>query len=581
MEALRTKAKSAFAATQQFNETHHTVSRLQLTRSDGGEVKLDATDLVCPATAHYHPANLRLGIHSDTFSRMIQEFHIEPHVLYLIAHNIDGFFSFSDKNGTPSQCDDSCISYFLHVRDRYMLTWSYSPQSAKTCAILIARPRSPGSSKTTAFAEQIRKEIITYTKLLGHPLALAVICCSWIMDEISLEITPELAAIADTESKTGFNPFEGGSVASSKFFGDKRRESDDLGVLSGLMSSTSVVLALHKKNCDFSWDLLQRMQRDELLSPGWRALILEGGWDEYERLSHAVSEVSSVLLAQCDAAAPYIALLRERANVQHSVISNLIAKQEYLATIELAKESRSIALATKNDSSSMKAIAFATLTFLPATFFAAVFALPLLDWDGEGGGPVIRDKFWVYLAFSIPCTLGVMGAWLGFARYQAGKQRAVERRERRRVATNLSGSGGGGGSGGVGGGDGEKMEREPTTQSGGKWNSVSRWLAGEEEDDASRSESGTSMSSVIVAPNVRRRRLARAIGIQAFLARRGSDTGSLPTVSSTRFRSHSDGSDPPEAVGLWSRLMERLRGVLVGEELSESESESSSGSDLA
>jgi len=57
----------------------------------------------------------------------------------------------------------------------------------------------------------------------------------------------------------------------------------------------------------------------------------------------------------------------------------------------------------------MKTIAIMTMVFLPATFFAAFFSLPLLEWDQP---KVLHDKFWMYWAFTIPCTAAVFGVWL-------------------------------------------------------------------------------------------------------------------------------------------------------------------------
>ena len=58
----------------------------------------------------------------------------------------------------------------------------------------------------------------------------------------------------------------------------------------------------------------------------------------------------------------------------------------------------------------MKTIAVVTMAFLPATFYAAVFAVPSLDWNQN---QVVGDKFWIYLAFTIPSTILVFILWLG------------------------------------------------------------------------------------------------------------------------------------------------------------------------
>jgi len=42
------------------------------------------------------------------------------------------------------------------------------------------------------------------------------------------------------------------------------------------------------------------------------------------------------------------------------------------------------------DSSAMKTIAIVTMTFLLATFFAALFALPVFQWNST---PVVQTRF--------------------------------------------------------------------------------------------------------------------------------------------------------------------------------------------
>ena len=58
----------------------------------------------------------------------------------------------------------------------------------------------------------------------------------------------------------------------------------------------------------------------------------------------------------------------------------------------------------------MKTIAIMTMVFLPATFFAALFAVPLLKWDEPN---VIQGRFWIYWAFTLPSTALIFGIWLG------------------------------------------------------------------------------------------------------------------------------------------------------------------------
>jgi Mg2+ and Co2+ transporter CorA len=83
-----------------------------------------------------------------------------------------------------------------------------------------------------------------------------------------------------------------------------------------------------------------------------------------------------------------------------------------LLTRHYAESSRNIAELAQKDSYSMKTMAIVTMIFLPSTFIATLFAMPLLKWDQP---QVIQRKFSLYWAFSIPITLLVLLIWHGTA----------------------------------------------------------------------------------------------------------------------------------------------------------------------
>jgi len=49
---------------------------------------------------------------------------------------------------------------------------------------------------------------------------------------------------------------------------------------------------------------------------------------------------------------------------------NLIAQEDNTINIEVARDSKEIAIASKRDSSAMKVVAFLTTIFLPGTFIS-------------------------------------------------------------------------------------------------------------------------------------------------------------------------------------------------------------------
>ncbi|KAH7400318.1 hypothetical protein BKA64DRAFT_708005 [Cadophora sp. MPI-SDFR-AT-0126] len=83
-----------------------------------------------------------------------------------------------------------------------------------------------------------------------------------------------------------------------------------------------------------------------------------------------------------------------------------ISEQNY----RIAEQSRDIARDSKRDPSAMKAIAVLTMVFLPGTFVAAFFAMPLFDWQAPAHA-VLSSRFWIYWAVTIPATAMVLVVW--------------------------------------------------------------------------------------------------------------------------------------------------------------------------
>lgn len=76
-----------------------------------------------------------------------------------------------------------------------------------------------------------------------------------------------------------------------------------------------------------------------------------------------------------------------------------------------ASTSLQIALSAQHDSASMKVVALMTIFFLPGTFFATLFAVPTLTWSED---VVVSSRFWIYWAFTLPCTLLLVALYKGW-----------------------------------------------------------------------------------------------------------------------------------------------------------------------
>jgi Mg2+ and Co2+ transporter CorA len=75
-------------------------------------------------------------------------------------------------------------------------------------------------------------------------------------------------------------------------------------------------------------------------------------------------------------------------------VFNLVTQQDATTSTAIAEE-------TKADGAAMKTIAALTMLFLPGTFLASVFSMPMLE----------DAKLSLYVAIIVPLTVAVVGCW--------------------------------------------------------------------------------------------------------------------------------------------------------------------------
>jgi hypothetical protein len=100
----------------------------------------------------------------------------------------------------------------------------------------------------------------------------------------------------------------------------------------------------------------------------------------------------------------------------------------------VAKDSKNIAIATARDSFAMMTLAIVTMLFLPATFFATVFALPLLRWTEED---VMMPPMWLYMKLAVAITAAVFALWIGAIFWQQRRSRKSQEARERELAQKL------------------------------------------------------------------------------------------------------------------------------------------------
>ena len=130
-----------------------------------------------------------------------------------------------------------------------------------------------------------------------------------------------------------------------------------------------------------------------------------------------------------------------RSRTQETIVFSLIAQTDNMRNIELAKDSKSLAAASKRDSSAIKTIAVLTTVFLPGTFISTFVSMPLLSWNASSWSTIVTSRFWVYWAITIPLTLVTLIAWYSWRRWRDARSEEEDRAVRKSVGAETFGVG--------------------------------------------------------------------------------------------------------------------------------------------
>ncbi|CAI4219446.1 unnamed protein product [Parascedosporium putredinis] len=132
-----------------------------------------------------------------------------------------------------------------------------------------------------------------------------------------------------------------------------------------------------------------------------------GHMDAADRSTDAFLLTLPALKRRIRTVEPSIEYLQDRAKSLSHAVFGLLTHEDAEINIRVANASKQIAERSRRDSSAMKTIALMTMLFLPGTFYAAVFALPTLQWNTQEPR-VVQPEFWIFWAFTIPSTILVM-----------------------------------------------------------------------------------------------------------------------------------------------------------------------------
>jgi CorA-like Mg2+ transporter protein len=295
--------------------------------------------------------------------------------------------SFAQVPSTGAGTREACTRYY-YSSPSCALTWSYCATTNETKAILLCR-----EATKSRLVDYIKDVLLPLERFFDHPMLLGYMTVEFSLSELISVLLETSNEILGLEKNTGLSAWDwvneheipGSHVPSNYEYTSKR-----LSVLSGKVTHIRFRLRTLKEYNN-SVLRMSRKHRSGVTDPA-----AERRCEEIEEILGIVSEYVEVRLHKADS-------LQERLANQVSGMSNIISQR---------------------DTSAMKTVAIVTMAFLPGTFVASFFAMPMLNWDAAADDRIVSRRFWIYWIVTLPLT------FLVFALWWAG-QKVKERNERK------------------------------------------------------------------------------------------------------------------------------------------------------
>lgn len=397
----------------------------QLGEQPAGGLKM----VLVPVIKSHNPEMLSLsglGISQKLFDQVFDVFGIDKALPYLMMSNPgDHLYAFEPSYNDRRQL---VFSYYLQIRDYYMLAWSHNVATSTTKGFSFAKSQS---------YNWFRSDIAKEHALLDQPLLPALVSAFGLLEKTPM--SRHIDMLKDVERLTGYHVWE-----SPEYSFRILNPGDDYAQMTRVMSGTATKLAQHQRHLQVVSQICPFVIKNE--AKYLKQVSIHRRADQKKKVDEMRGCVS--ILRECIASQSSLAsYFEQRVKIQlqgvrikssrtHVImltkakLFNLIAKEDADLNIDLAKDQKTIALASKRDSSSMKTIAIMTMAFLPGTFFAALFATPLLKWDSS---PVMQNKFWVFWAFTVPSTLLILIIWFAFTRRETSIRQGEDSKARNTI----------------------------------------------------------------------------------------------------------------------------------------------------
>ncbi|KAJ2973093.1 hypothetical protein NUW58_g9028 [Xylaria curta] len=325
----------------------------------------------------------------DVFMSIFRQFGIDSRFLQHVKTNRYGLHY--DWEGTR-------VSYYIGTA-LYILVWSFDRTTRKTRAILLSR-----DFISTQELGSLRRLLQLEVDRLHSPFLLAWVSLVHLSNWMDSSTYYLLTSIRQLEELTGYGPY--GRKTSNNDI-----PIDSLTQASKNIGYVQVNLANQLRHVTIGTAISSHISSRA-------AKLTDYAVEPYtmkcqQELDEFSSTIPSLQRSLNDSSA-YVYYLQERVRSQNTVVYALMTHEDARINISLAKASKELAEAAKKDSSSMKTIAIMTMLFLPGTYFAALWAVPSLQW---GQPNVIQPDFWWYWVFTGPSTLFVFAVWFGLHKW--------------------------------------------------------------------------------------------------------------------------------------------------------------------
>ncbi|KZO94449.1 hypothetical protein CALVIDRAFT_538904 [Calocera viscosa TUFC12733] len=303
------------------------------------------------------------------------------------------------------------MSYFFEndPENGCCLGLSYDPATHSTYALLLGLIDRPGRAVNEELADEIHRSAMS----AWHPLLLPLLLLQQRSERIAAKVTAAIGTGFEFDLSRGFdkpswqqyqqNQKKGQAAAQAKAnlkISDFESPILRLSALSADVGFIQLVLELLIATLQKVQALLDTVVSERIVTAG----VSQTNDVSKEDLTAQIRKTHDVLLRDIfyidsvnTSRLLRITQIKEKLQIQLHAIQNLIAQRDNRINM--------------SDSSSVKTISVVIMAFLPGTFIASFFTMPLSDWALDSA---VTGQVWKYMVGIVPTAAIAFLAWLFF-----------------------------------------------------------------------------------------------------------------------------------------------------------------------